>query len=269
MWTPRYLPCHRQGCPVGVVRDGALGHDWPMGFAAQWVEILSGPGGFEMLSSPVTQRLYVEVMGTNPSRFAWSPAHPVEQVSWLDAVAFCNAWSLTLGRSPAYEITPGSVVRLGGAGVRLPTVSEWARAAGAGPADDAGAGVPVDDLAWHGRNSHVDRDDGWAANEGEFWPLPEEDIVRFGTHEVAQKRPNPRGLYDMFGNVEEWVWGAPGDGGAVGDRVDPRRPGVAVATRGGSFLSEPELLAGATGSGGPTQRAFYIGFRCARSTRPL
>jgi formylglycine-generating enzyme len=228
--------------------------------APQWVQIPADPGTFEMLSCPVTQGLYAAVMGANPSRFPWSDAHPVEQVSWLDAAAFCNAWSLLLGRSPVYEITPGGVTWLAGDGIRLPTQAEWTCAS---DADGTVADVHVDEVAWHGRNSRVDRDDGWAANEGEFWPLPEEDIVRFGTHAVAQKRANAWGLYDMLGNVEEWVWGAPGQG-AVGDRIDPQHPGAVLPTRGGSFLSEPELLPGASGRGTPTQRSFYIGFRCAR-----
>jgi formylglycine-generating enzyme required for sulfatase activity len=132
----------------------------------------------------VTQEQYQQVMGANPSAFKGRDL-PVEQVSWDDAREFCRKAS----RCP---LTPASLRSsrpspAGGEGtctVRLPTEAEWEYACRAGTTTKFNSGDEDTDLeqaAWFGKNS------GWHTNA------------------CGQKKPNAWGLYDMHGNVWEWV----------------------------------------------------------------
>jgi formylglycine-generating enzyme required for sulfatase activity len=130
----------------------------------------------------VTQGQYKAVMGENPSRFQGSENRPVEQVSWLDAVKFCNKLSEQDGRK--HDGSEGAQLsNPGGNGYRLPTEAEWEYACRAETealypfGDDASA---VGRYAWYIENSAK------------------------ATHPVGVKPPNPWGLYDMMGNVWEW-----------------------------------------------------------------
>jgi formylglycine-generating enzyme required for sulfatase activity len=150
----------------------------------------------------VTQGEFVDLMERNPSQFAPDGSHkkqledidtrrlPVESVSWLDAVQFCNRLSAKHKLEPYYAIEKEAVKILGGAGYRLPTEAEWEYACRAGTETRWSFGADVrklDDHAWHAGNSQR---------------MP---------HPVGEKQANPWGLYDMHGNVPEWVW----------DRFDP------------------------------------------------
>jgi len=122
--------------------------------------------GFYLGKYEVTQAQYEAVMGGNPS--SWKEANrPVEQVSWTDAAEFCRRASEKTRRE-----------------VRLPTEAEWEYACRAGTTTD-----------WsHGNDS---------ATLGEYaWYLANADRQ---THPVGEKKPNAWGLYDMHGNVWEWV----------------------------------------------------------------
>jgi formylglycine-generating enzyme required for sulfatase activity len=128
----------------------------------------------------VTQEQYRAVMGENPSHFKGSDVLPVETVTWLDAVAFCNKLSTRENRSPYYRVNGTEVAVLGGKGYRLPTEAEWEYACRAGaattyPFGDAPGGLG--EHAWYGGNSGGK------------------------SHPVGQKRANAWGLYDMLGNV--------------------------------------------------------------------
>ncbi|MCS6965417.1 MAG: SUMF1/EgtB/PvdO family nonheme iron enzyme [Candidatus Kapabacteria bacterium] len=150
-----------------------------------------------LLISPteVTQSLWDSVMGYNPSWFR-GERRPVENITWWEAIDFCNRLSLRHGLRPCYVVRGDTVLWERTAnGYRLPTEAEWEYACRAGSTTDTYAGDLVQpwggcddeepllqELAWYCRNSNDQ------------------------THPVGQKRPNAFGLYDMLGNVAEWVW---------------------------------------------------------------
>ena len=131
----------------------------------------------------VTQGQYQAVMGENPSMFKGSDHLPVEGVSWLDAVNFCNKMSEKDKRTPFYRINGTDVANVGGNGYRLPTEAEWEYACRAGSTTLYPFGDDVSKLGEH----------AWFSNNSDG-----------KTHPVGQKSPNAWGLYDMLGNVWEW-----------------------------------------------------------------
>jgi adhesin HecA-like repeat protein len=141
---------------------------------------------FYMGKYEVTQKEWTDVMGNNPSIFKGDTL-PVEQVSWYDAVKYCNALSLKEGLVPAYRETEDTITcDFKAPGYRLPTEAEWEYAARGGNQDPATSEYSgednLDEVAWHYGNSDKT------------------------THPVGMKQPNSLGLYDMRGNVEEWCW---------------------------------------------------------------
>jgi formylglycine-generating enzyme required for sulfatase activity len=199
----------------------------------------------------VTQGQYAAVTGKNPSYFcssaggkdkvagASTDSHPVEYLSRLDALVFCNKLSEKEGLKSFYRIERERVTvpDWSGEGYRLLTEAEWEYACGGDPAD-------LGEAAWYG------------ANAGGC------------THPVGQKRSNRFGLCDMLGNVWEWCWdGWDRDYYKQSPSVDPRGP---IETsyqviRGGSWGSNPRYCRSASrDSCSPGSRSSYLGFRVAR-----
>jgi formylglycine-generating enzyme required for sulfatase activity len=202
--------------------------------------------GFLLGVYEVTQGQYQEVMGENPSQFKGPNDLPVERVSWLDAVKFCNKLSERDGRTSCYRIDGENVTIAGGNGYRLPSEAEWEYACRAGTStvypfgDDPGA---LGDYAWYGANS-VQK-----------------------PHPVGQKRPDAWGLYDMLGNVDEWCadW-YDATYYASSEGTDP--PGAARASfrvlRGGSWHDVPRICRPACRYRYmPGNRSYGLGFRVA------
>ena len=132
--------------------------------------------GFWMGRYEVTQGAYQSVMNTNPSYFAGLSNHPVEQVTWEDAINYCG--QLTQQERTAGRIAANTLYR-------LPTEAEWEYAC----------------RAWTStRFSHGD-DDGYTNLTDYAWYALNSGAT---THPVGQKLPNLWGLHDMHGNVFEW-----------------------------------------------------------------
>lgn len=133
----------------------------------------------------LTQKEWVQYMPTNPSTFR-GDNHPVEGISWYDAVRYCNLRSEAEGLTPCYSGSgDGIVCDWSADGYRLPTEAEWEYAARGGAnilqrlfsGSDA-----VDEVAWYKENSGG------------------------STHPIGTKASNNLNLYDMSGNVYEWCW---------------------------------------------------------------
>jgi formylglycine-generating enzyme required for sulfatase activity len=179
----------------------------------------------------VTQEQWQAMIGNNPSRYK-GDSLPVENVSWHDAQEFLRRLNAREGGQAVY---------------RLPTEAEWEYAARAGSTARYSFGNSTKELgryAWYNGN---------AGNT---------------THAVGTLQPNVWGLYDMHGNVSEWVQdcydnsydGAPSDGRAW--EIDNCTWRVA---RGGSFVYPHEVLHSAVRVRvEPEVRFLDIGFRCVR-----
>ncbi len=219
---------------------------------------------FYMGQYPVTRTLWEAVRGDNPSRFK-GPNRPVEQVSWYDAVAFCNRLSQELGLPFCYYSDSGfkmpysisgSLKNEGpvyfkpkAVGFRLPSEAEWEYAARGGKYTEGYKYAGSDRLkqvGWYRENSGSK------------------------THEAGLLYPNELGLYDMSGNVWEWCedqWhsnylGAPENGSAWIDRAK----GVFHVYRGGSWYLFAQFCRAAYRNGSvPGYRNYDLGFRLALS----
>jgi formylglycine-generating enzyme required for sulfatase activity len=177
---------------------------------------------------------------------------PAINVSWLDAVAYCNWWSEQSGYTSAYQVS-GSNVRANwkANGYRLPTEAEWEYAARSGGKKVKWAGTSTESSLSQFAN-HYGKEDGYER-----------------TSPVGVLRANNLGLADMTGNVWEWCWDRH-DGDYYGKSPvrNPRGPdsGTARVFRGGSWGSIPGYCRAAFRSGSePTGRINSVGFRLARS----
>jgi len=228
---------------------------------------------FAMAKYPVTQKLYQEVMEQSPSHFK-GDSLPVEQLSWFDAVRFCNKLSDRVGLQPCYRIvepqqgkgkpTDGEEAQAEAQpevewdqmanGYRLPTEAEWEYACRAGTETAYGFGddpAQLGEYAWFNGNS------------------------KGRTHEVGMKKANGWDLHDLHGNVWEWCWDwyaayqVTDDNDKSVSLICPIGPlsGEGRVLRGGSFDGEPWFLRSALRDGGvPVFRNRGWGFRCVRGS---
>jgi sulfatase modifying factor 1 len=233
----RAEPSTSAACPPGLVRIPAGRFvpgldDGPVRLPAPPVEV----DAFCMGATELTQADWSKVMPSNPSEFK-EPNLPVEQINWFDAVAYCNARSAAEGLTPAYQVS-GASVRFDRAslGYRLPTEVEWEYAARAGSTERRYG--PLEQTAWiPGRSAGR--------------PQP-----------VATLQPNAWGLYDVLGNVWEWVGDRPG-----GDD-DPSASGWSKfrVLRGGAWhFGARRLRAAYRTDYSPEGRFPSLGVRIARS----
>lgn len=203
---------------------------------------------FHLAPVPVTAQLYGQVTGRDVP--AGGENLPATEVSWHEAVAFCNTLSRQHGLAPAYNVTTVKVEPVAGwaphhrpaaadvavtwdagaDGYRLPSEAEWELACRAGtPGPRYG---DLDAIAWH------------SANAGDR------------PHPVGTKEANTWGLFDTLGGVWEWCF----------DHYDQDVYGPYRVLRGGGWFDEPwSCRAGVRRRSHPSLRIDDVGFRLART----
>jgi formylglycine-generating enzyme required for sulfatase activity len=217
---------------------------------------------FVIMSAEVTRQQFEEVMGTDPSEHTSCTGCPVENVTWHQAAAYCNALSARAGLERCYACSGSgantscslaSATPYACAGYRLPTEAEWERAYRAGTTT-AFHGGPITRCS--GSDSGLDPIAWYKENSGD------------STHPVATRQPNAWGIHDMAGNVLEWVndryLGSLG-ASAVTDPAGPTS-GVNRVQRGGSYDFRAGLArAAARMSTRPDEHYGDFGFRVVRT----
>jgi formylglycine-generating enzyme required for sulfatase activity len=193
--------------------------------------------------------------------------HPVVRVSWDEAARYCNWLSAKEGLPPAYLETGGAVVGVDplSTGYRLPTEAEWVWAA-----RYAGGSTPLK-YTW-GQSLPVPPDAGNFADlsaEGLVSPTLDGYDDHFpATAPAASFRPNPLGLFNMGGNVTEWmhdVYSASGPGGGKVEK-DPvgTKSGAEHAIRGASWMDASVSELRLSFRDGESKPRADLGFRIAR-----
>ena len=177
---------------------------------------------------PVTQAQWYAIMGTHPSYFSGAD-RPVESISWNETQAFVQKLNKQTGKT-----------------YRLLSEAEWEYAARGGQKSKGfkySGSNDLEEVGWYDENSHLE------------------------TKAVGLKRPNELGLYDMSGNVYEWVadqWHenyneAPDDGSAWVDGEGANR-----VIRGGDWVLDARFCrVSFRDNWDPVNRDDYVGFRLA------
>ena len=241
--------------PPGTFVMGCLPGDGVNIDEAKPAHFVTHTKGFWMGQTPVTVGAYRRFAAATGRQLptaplinvGWANQHmPIVNVTWEEAQAYCQ-W----------------------AGGRLPTEAEWEYVARAGSTE--GHYGPLDEIAWYGDNSgrkHVDITKLWSEDKENFVTRIMENGA--STHEVGRKRPNVLGLYDLFGNVWEWMsdW-FDKDYYRNSPSQNPPGPvsGERRVQRGGSWASLPiHLQVPIRLDCDPTQRSPANGLRCVWET---
>lgn len=203
---------------------------------------------FMIMPTELTQMQWMMVNKENPSLFKGDDL-PVENVSFFDVVDYCNAKSVLDGFSPVYDYQ-GSVIicNFDADGYRLPTEAEWELA--------AKGGMGRESKTYSGSEDALEA--GWFAENSDG-----------GSHRVRRKAANELRLYDMSGNVAEWVWNwySPYSRRFIDVFAGPNE-GTDRVIRGGSWYHGGNMMrVSARSYAKPYSKKSYIGVRLVRSIR--
>jgi formylglycine-generating enzyme required for sulfatase activity len=222
-----------------------------------------GKGGYGWNEAKGTWEQDAKYTWRNPG-FAQTDDHPVVEVSWNDAIAFCNKLSELEGLRPYYQFAAGA--QSGGDGYRLPREAEWEYACRAGTTTRYQVGDDPETLAEVGNVA-----DATLKAKGGVFSTGTTISVRDGyvfTAPVGRFRSNAFGLFDMHGNVWEWCWdGYAADYYKGPPGADPRGPLQAAdrVNRGGGWNLNPRYCRAADRDWNtPGHRSGSLGFRLAR-----
>ena len=276
---------------IAEIKDGKIGYEGAENNGIRSISLTA----YKMLESEVTQELFTAVMGINPSFYTNTgikqyefngelvdydtnvdegevqEKRPVEQVSWYQAIAFCNKLSILCKREPCYvvkiddkpidfaqlkfedipavdnsdeENKKEKIIKQWDAltldinknGFRLPTEAEWEWAAKGGLEHEWSGTNVLDELkqyAWYIDTDH---------NLNEPNPIDPKRKL----HETKKKKPNAYGLYDMSGNCCEWCWDwfTEGENSTPEGGQDPlgATDGTDRSIRGGCFDDKYDLV---------------------------
>jgi len=191
---------------------------------------------FLMLKYTVTNHLFHEITGSVSEDMSQA-LHPKVDISWLEAINFCNKMSMYFDLENYYSINKDiSQVSINehSDGFRLPTDAEWQFACKAD--SDNYQYSDIDCIAWHVKNSKEQ------------------------AHEVGLKAPNSWGLYDMLGNVWEWCW----------DLYNPETYDDYRIFRGGSYAEERRICGATTRRKSmPDFKIEDLGFRVVKNIKRI
>lgn len=208
-------------------------------------------GAFKISKHEVTALLYTWFMQTDSSLTGDSISMPITNVSWYDAARFCNVASKSLGYDTLYSyssVGAGGVLldlelRTGVSGIRLPTEAEWEFSVRAGTGTDyywgdAITASVVSTYACYAENCDT------------------------SPQKVGLLKPNNYGLYDMAGNVREWMHDWYGNYTAELENPMGVSSGAYKAVRGGGFASDvTKMRSNFRDKEDPEMKAEDLGFR--------
>ena len=222
-------------------------------------------GDFYISCYEVTQAEYKSLMGNNPSNFQGDKL-PVENVSWLDAVKYCNARSENENLTPVYAIEGNKVTwNTEADGYRLPTEAEWEYACRAGTKTPFNTenSISPEEANYYGHYPYEIEENYFSQSKLTTKP----GIYREKTLKVGSFKPNKFGLYDMHGNVAEWCWDIYAPYNSASSIENPVGPlvGTRRVNRGGAWNDFAKNIRSAYRAvTTPEYKTFNLGFRLAR-----